>query len=115
MLFYVVFFPAAFAAVTAVTTVTAAMTSVSAAAALVRRPDRRNESNRDQDDEQDTYQIHEPLLSNQGQARPNAIPTQRTRNAMTHATAHCISTVAAAALTLPSSRFTVAIAATQGV
>ena len=113
MLFYVVFFPAAFAAVTAVTTVTAAMTSVSAAAALVRRPDRRNESDSDQDDEQDTYQIHEPLLSSQ--ARPNAIPTQRTRNAMTHATAHCISTVAAAALTLPSSRFTVAIAATHGV
>ena len=48
-------------------------------------------------------------------AMPKIIPTQRTRSAIIHAIAHCINTVTAAERTLPSSRFTVAIAATHGV
>lgn len=48
-------------------------------------------------------------------ATPKIIPTQRTRNAITQAIPHCISTVAMAERTLPSSRLTVAIAATHGV
>ena len=48
-------------------------------------------------------------------AMPKIIPTQRTRSAIIHAIAHCINTVNAAERTLPSSRFTVAIAATHGV
>lgn len=49
------------------------------------------------------------------QASPKSTPTQCTRNAITQAIAHCISTVAAAARALPSSLLTVAIAATHGV
>jgi hypothetical protein len=49
------------------------------------------------------------------QASPHIRPTVCTRNAITHAITHCMSTVAAAARALPSSRLTVAIAATQGV
>lgn len=48
-------------------------------------------------------------------AMPKIIPTQRTRSAIIHAIAHCINTVTVAERTLPSSRFTVAIAATHGV
>ena len=49
------------------------------------------------------------------QANPRARPTQRTRKAITQAMTHWMTTVAAAALPLPSSRRTVAMAVTQGV
>lgn len=49
------------------------------------------------------------------QASPKSTPTHCTRNAITQAIAHCISTVAAAARALPSSLLTVEIAATHGV
>ena len=46
---------------------------------------------------------------------PSIIPTPCTANATIHAVAHCTATIPAAALTVPISRRTVAIAATQGV
>ena len=46
---------------------------------------------------------------------PSIIPTPCTANATIHAVAHCTNTIPAAALTVPISRRTVAIAATQGV
>ena len=46
---------------------------------------------------------------------PSIIPTPCTTNATIHAVAHCISAIPAAALTVPISLRTVAIAATQGV
>ena len=46
---------------------------------------------------------------------PIASPTSRTANAISHAIRHCTNTVINAAPLPPISRFTVAIAATQGV